>query len=56
MEQAVLRGRQSALTLEQLGEVLDIHDAAVKGDGLYLQVGGVEQIRGVFDPSLADIF
>ena len=44
------------MPLEQLGKVLYIHDAAVQGNGLDLQIGGIEQVDGIFDAPRPYVF
>ena len=53
---AVFLGGFAGLALEGFGEMLYVHNAAVDTYGLYLHIGGGEQVDGVLYPLFSDVF
>ena len=44
------------MLFEYLGKILNVHYAAMKRDGLYLQMRGEKQMLGVIHSLIADVF
>ena len=55
MGKTVFRGGLAVFLFKELGKILYVKDAAMKGNGLNLQTGASQKIGGIFHPSLAHI-